>query len=121
MSFYVRRDHCFVTELIYDRLSSFGRRCTSSETDLRYLTAAEPLRRAMMKNPHLQVLIASGYYDLATPYFDGLYTAWHLGLPPGDRGRVRNVFYEAGHMMYIRPPDHRKLHQDVAGFIRGAV
>ena len=121
MSDYVRRDLGFETDLIYERLSRFVRPWTSPETELRYLNAAEPLRRAMMKNPHLQVLIASGYYDLATPYFDGLYTAWHLGLPPGDRGRVRNVFYEAGHMMYIRPPDHRKLHQDVAGFIRGAV
>ena len=26
-------------------------------------------------------LVTAGYYDLATPYFDAVYTIGHLGLP----------------------------------------
>jgi carboxypeptidase C (cathepsin A) len=58
---------------------------------------------------------------MATPYFIGAYTAAHMGLPEGDRGRIRQTFYEAGHMMYIRPADHAKLKKDIADFIKAAV
>jgi carboxypeptidase C (cathepsin A) len=68
----------------------------------------------MMKNPDMKVLIASGYYDFATPFFD----AAHMGLPAADRPRTRFSDYECGHMVYTRPEDHRKLKAGVAGFIR---
>ena len=35
----------------------------------------------MTRNPHLQVLMAAGVYDLATPFFDAIFTRDHLGLP----------------------------------------
>lgn len=81
---------------------------------------AENLRQAMTRNPHLKVLVTSGYYDLATPYFDAFYTVDHLGLPPELRGNVRITTYEAGHMMYIRKVDHRKLKQDIVELLREA-
>ena len=74
----------------------------------------------MMKNPDMKVFIASGYYDLATPFFDGDYAVAHMGLPAADRARVRFGYYECGHMVYMRPEDHRKLKADLAGFIREA-
>ena len=39
-----------------------------------YANYAEHLRSAMHENPYLQVLVMSGYYDLATPYFASDYT-----------------------------------------------
>ena len=37
-----------------------------------------------------------------------------------DNGQVAaRMFYEAGHMIYIRPSEHRKLKNDVAKFIQG--
>ena len=43
----------------------------------------------MEQNPALRVLVANGYYDLATPHFATEYTFAHMGLDPGSRDRVR--------------------------------
>ena len=68
----------------------------------------------------MRVFVASGYYDLATPYFATEYTLAHLGLDPEQRGRVSTAEYEAGHMMYISEAELAKLKRDVAGFIGAA-
>lgn len=62
---------------------------------------SEALRQAFAKNPHMKLFVASGYYDLATPYFATEYTLSHLGLDPSLRKNVRVEYYPAGHMMYI--------------------
>jgi carboxypeptidase C (cathepsin A) len=66
------------------------------------------------------VLITASFYDLATPYFDAVYTGDHLGLPEALRGNVRITTYEAGHMMYIRRSEHEKLKRDIAAVLRNA-
>jgi carboxypeptidase C (cathepsin A) len=68
----------------------------------------------------LRVLFASGYYDLATPYFDTPFSVAQMGLPAGLKPNVAIEYYEAGHMMYIRKADHAKFKKDVADFIRRA-
>jgi carboxypeptidase C (cathepsin A) len=118
---YLRRELKFETDLVYERLTAKVWPWSWEGFENRYLNVAEHLRQAINKNPHLQVLMLSGYYDLATPYFDSVYTAEHLELPEALRGNVRVAFYEAGHMMYIRQPDHRKLKQDLVEFYRRAV
>ena len=87
----------------------------------KYVNVAETLRQAMTRNPSLRVMVANGYYDLATPFFATEYTIHHLGLAPSLRDHVTLDYYEAGHMMYTREADHRKLKADVAAFIRAAV
>jgi carboxypeptidase C (cathepsin A) len=74
----------------------------------------------MTQNPDLRVLVVGGHYDLATPYFDSVYTIDHLGLPPELRDHVRMIQYESGHMIYIRRSEHEKLKRDLADFIRKA-
>jgi carboxypeptidase C (cathepsin A) len=74
----------------------------------------------MTRNPDLRVLMTSGVFDLATPYFDTLFTKDHLGLPKELRDHVEVELYQAGHMMYIRKADHQKLKRDIEGFIRKA-
>lgn len=87
----------------------------------RYLNVAETLRKAMAERPFLKVFVASGYYDLATPYFAAKYTVDHLGIDPAVRGRVSLGFYEAGHMMYTDESSLAKLKADLAGFIRSSL
>lgn len=87
----------------------------------RYVNVAETLREAMVRNPRLKVLLQSGYYDFATPYFDSVYTMRHLGLPEELRGNIEIAFYEAGHMMYIRRADHQKFRDDIVRFLRKAM
>lgn len=78
---------------------------------------SEALRKAVSKNPHMKIYIASGFYDLATPYFATDYTLNHMSLDPSLRDNVETGEYEAGHMMYIHAPSLEKLKADVARFV----
>ena len=82
-----------------------------------YVDTSEALQSAFAKNPHMKLFIASGYYDLATPYFATQYTLNHLKLDPGLRANITMAEYEAGHMMYIHNPSLKQLKADVAGFL----
>ena len=84
------------------------------------LNVAEVLQQAMRDNPSLQVFVANGYYDGATPFFATEYTFSQIGLNGEFEGRVRFGYYEAGHMMYIHKPSLVKLKADLADFIRRA-
>jgi len=81
---------------------------------------SEALRAAMARNPHMKVFIASGYYDLATPYFATEWTLAHMGINPTLRANITTAEYQAGHMMYIHEGSLRQLRADVHGFIRAS-
>lgn len=76
------------------------------------------LARAMGQNPHLEVLVLNGYYDLATPHLATEYTVDHLNLAPEVRENVHMKYYQAGHMMYLRPASLENFRADVVEFIR---
>ncbi len=78
---------------------------------------SEALRKAMSRNPYMGVFVASGYYDLATPFFATEYTVSHLDLDESLRGNIEIQEYEAGHMMYIHEGSLKKLAGDVQGFV----
>lgn len=82
---------------------------------------SDALRQAFAKNPSMKVFVASGYYDLATPYYATKYTLNHMGLDPSMAKNVSTGEYEAGHMMYIAVEELAKLKKDVAGFIKAAL
>jgi carboxypeptidase C (cathepsin A) len=82
----------------------------------RYLNTGPSLRQAMAKNPGLRVFVASGIYDLATPYSATRYTFSHLGLTPAQRAHVTLAEYSAGHMMYTEKESRLKLKADLAKF-----
>jgi len=84
-----------------------------------YPDTSDALRSAMAKNPHLRIMIASGYFDLATPYFATEYTLAHMGLDASVRKNIETHYYEAGHMMYIHDASLVKLKRDVAQFLGG--
>lgn len=86
-----------------------------------YPDTSESLRSAFAKNPHMKVFVASGYYDLATPFYATKYTIAHMGLDPELEGNISTGEYEAGHMMYIHDASLKKLHKDVSGFIKSAL
>jgi carboxypeptidase C (cathepsin A) len=86
-----------------------------------YADTSEALRSAFVKNPYMKLFVASGYYDLATPYFATEYTLSHMGLDPALHGQVTTAEYEAGHMMYIHDASLTKLKDDVAAFLQSAL
>jgi carboxypeptidase C (cathepsin A) len=115
---YVRRELKYESDLPYEVLTGrvrpwdFGQGGNGG-----WLTVANRLRNAMVKNPHLNVLFASGYYDLATPFFGTDYTVNHLELPEAQRKSITQTYYHGGHMIYHNRPDLKKLDQDVAAFM----
>jgi carboxypeptidase C (cathepsin A) len=72
----------------------------------------------MKLNPKMKVMLAGGYYDLATPYFEGIYEMHHLPMPKSLQSNISYHYYEAGHMIYVREDILKQFHADVAAFIR---
>ena len=85
-----------------------------------YAETRSSLRDAMLRNPYMRVFVASGYYDMATPFFGAEYTMNHLGIPPELRENITIAEYEAGHMMYIDEPSLVKFKVDAAAFYAGS-
>ena len=75
------------------------------------------LATAMKANPKMKVLLTGGYYDLATPFFQGIYEMRHLPIPQELEANIRYHYYEAGHMVYVNEGILRQFHDDVATFI----
>jgi carboxypeptidase C (cathepsin A) len=78
------------------------------------------LIEAMLTNPHLQVEVENGLYDLATPFLATEFTMDHLGLPEKLQKNIHLQYYDAGHMMYLRDEDLAKLKTNVGSFIESA-
>jgi carboxypeptidase C (cathepsin A) len=76
------------------------------------------LAAAMKYNPNLAVQLEAGYYDLATPFFQGVYELQHLPLPAKLQGNIEMKFYPSGHMIYANEPSLRALHDNVAAFVK---
>ncbi|HEV2495294.1 MAG TPA: peptidase S10 [Terriglobia bacterium] len=79
------------------------------------------LHDALVQNPYMKLFVASGHFDLATPFFATQYTLDHLGLDPSLRGNISTGEYDAGHMMYIRAESLARLKHDVSGFVANAL
>jgi carboxypeptidase C (cathepsin A) len=90
------------------------------QRDMGYPATTSDLRDAMTKNPHMKVLIASGYYDLATPYRAVEHALATQGFDPILRKNIMIEKYDAGHMMYVHGPSLHKLKQDGAALIDSA-
>jgi carboxypeptidase C (cathepsin A) len=75
---------------------------------------------AMKYNPRLKLMLNAGYYDLATPYYEGVYELNQLQIPDSLRSNIEMKFYESGHMVYAHEPSLKALHANVTDFIRRA-
>ena len=76
------------------------------------------LASAMKYNTQLKVMLLGGYFDLATPFYEGWYEMHHLPIPANLAGNIEYRYYPSGHMVYANEASLQKMHEDVAGFIR---
>jgi carboxypeptidase C (cathepsin A) len=76
------------------------------------------LATAMKANPKLKIFLAGGYYDLATPFFEGIYEMHHLPIPQNLQSNISYHYYEAGHMIYVNEGILKQFHDDVASFMQ---
>jgi carboxypeptidase C (cathepsin A) len=76
------------------------------------------LANAMKINPNLKIQLNAGYFDLATPFYQGIYEMRHLPMPASLQPNIEYKFYDSGHMVYAKDSSLKLLHDNVAGFIR---
>ena len=81
------------------------------------LNVMPDLAIAMKYNPKLKIQLNAGYYDLATPFFEGVYEMHHLQIPQKLQDNIEYRFYESGHMVYAHEESLKQLHANVARFI----
>jgi carboxypeptidase C (cathepsin A) len=86
-----------------------------------YANTAPTLQTAMQKNPYMKIMVASGYYDMATPYYATDYTFANLNVDATLRKNISTYYYESGHMMYIEKGSLIKLKNDFAKFMQGSL
>ena len=115
---YVRNELKWESDLHYPT-SGDVRPWSWDEFQNRYMDMTTALRSAMSHNPFLKVFVAQGYYDMATVMGGMEYNFAHLGYDKTFTDRVSFGYYEAGHMIYIRPSAHTALKQDILKFLDG--
>ncbi len=76
------------------------------------------LASAMKINPDLKILLTGGYFDLATPYYEGKYEMRHLQMPAKLQANIQYRYYKSGHMVYAHKESLKAIHDDVANFIK---
>jgi carboxypeptidase C (cathepsin A) len=118
-SHYMRTELGYKTDMSYT--VSGGVQPWDYNSDNRYADTSGMLRTAFARNPHLKVMVSSGYYDLATPYFAAEYTFAHMGLHPEMQKNVIWKYYEAGHMYYIDRKEHAKMKRDLVEMLEMAI
>jgi carboxypeptidase C (cathepsin A) len=81
----------------------------------RYVNTIPYLGRAMRRNTDMKILVPSGYYDFATPFFGAENALAERGIP---QDRVEFSYFEAGHMMYLQDESRTRFLNEIREFIR---
>jgi len=118
---YVRRELGYQNDLEYNILGGIGDNWEWGDAGAGMPNTAAGLRKAFVQNPAMKLYIASGYYDMATPYFATKYTFDHIGLDAAAKKNISTGEFEAGHMMYIHAPSLARLKKDLNAFVAGAL
>ena len=71
----------------------------------------------MKYNPDLRILLTGGYFDLATPFYEGWYQMHQLRIPERLQDHIEYHYYQSGHMVYANQESLKALHDDTAAFI----
>ena len=85
-----------------------------------YLYVTDNLQQGMIRDPSMQVLVCSGYFDLATPFFGTIYSMDHLHLSKKLQSHIHMVFFRGGHMVYHPHDMLIRLRRDVSHLIDSA-
>ncbi|MGH8319666.1 MAG: S10 family peptidase [Steroidobacteraceae bacterium] len=121
---YVRRDlHYgmgmrYKPEIALFRLWDYEHQPPGADSPLpQALNVMPDLANAMKLDPLLKICLNGGYFDLATPFYQGMYEMAHLPMPRKLQANIEYHYYESGHMVYVHVPTLKELHDNVAAFI----
>ena len=117
-SLHYGQDKTYRPELPLWKSWNFQHQPPGAERPLPQSTNTMPdLATAMKYNPDLRILLTGGYFDLATPYYEGWYEMHHLPIPERLQDHIEYHYYQSGHMVYAHQESLKALHDDVAAFI----
>ena len=118
---YVRDELGYENDLPYEQISRRVNPWSFKDFEGRPIDVTPKLERAMRANPHLQVHVAYGYYDGATPHFAAEDVDRAPATCPTSCARTSSTrYYEAGHMMYVHEPSRLQQSKDLAAFVTRA-
>ncbi len=120
MNHYVRAELEFGSDLHYEQISERVNPWSYKDFEGKPIDVSPRLERAMRANPHLQVHVAYGTYDGATPPAAADEVFAKLRLTDQARSRIEHRTYPAGHMMYVHEPSRLAQSADLAAFVRRA-
>lgn len=92
----------------------------TSPTRQGYAGVLSDIQHARAANRALEVLIATGYTDLITPYLAPTYLVKQL-TPLEGASPITIEDYAGGHMLYLRPDSRRALKKDVEAMYERAL
>ena len=80
--------------------------------------AVNDLKDALALDPSMRVLVAHGFTDLVTPYYESKLVLDQVPRT-GPSGRLKLQVYPGGHMMYTRDASRAALHDDAKALVEG--
>ena len=84
----------------------------------RQVGATDDIRYAMSLNPHMNLFMSHGIYDLVTPYFSTNRLVEHMNLAPSQRERLTVQHFDGGHMFYAWQESRRTFFLAMSDFYR---
>lgn len=114
---HVRADLGYESDLHYEQISAKVHPWSYADFEGRSVDVTARLARAMRANPHLQIHVAYGWFDGATPFFAAREVLEHLDIPAPLRDNIEHRYYDAGHMMYVHEPSRLQQSKDLADFV----
>ena len=118
LNHYLREELGFESASFYEAMSMKVNEAWDYEDfKNRYVDTSEKLRDLLSRAPQTRVLVANGYFDLATPHFATEYTFSHMGLDESLQKNVQMEYFEAGHMMYAHKPSRERLAAQLREFV----
>jgi carboxypeptidase C (cathepsin A) len=113
------QDKTYKPEVSFFRSWNFQHQPPGAEEPIQGSPNVMPdIASAMKYNPQLRIQVNGGYFDLATPYYEGWYEMHHLPIPKSLQNNIEYRYYASGHMVYAHEQSLKELHDNVADFIR---
>ncbi len=116
----VREELTYESDLHYEQISARVHPWAWDDFEGKPVNVAPLLARAMRANPHLQVHVAYGWFDGATPYYAAQEVLEQLDIPEELRANIEHRYYDAGHMMYVHEASRVQQSADIADFVARA-
>ena len=108
----------FKREISYHILAPLYQKWKYDKNQNEYLNVSEILRKTMVQSPNMKIFIATGYFDLATPFYATEYTLNHMMLPTELKQNITVSEYPGGHMMYTKDENLAQLKTDLMRFYK---